>query len=78
MTGENKTPREAFLKYMNTSSSPFMGESRPDPTAVSDLRSIAGAWIAEGQYFGAGYALYRAIDFAWVIWTLSLLAFSRH
>jgi len=62
MTGVDKTPREAFLRYMDGS---LVGLTRPDLTVVNDLRSIADAWMAQGQYFSAGYALYRAIEFAW-------------
>jgi hypothetical protein len=62
MTGSPETPKEAFQRYLNM---PFAGPDRPDLAAVNDLRSIAEAWIADQQYFSAGYALYRAIDFAW-------------
>jgi hypothetical protein len=62
MTSADDTPREAFLRYMNMS---LVGLTRPDLTAVNDLRSIADAWITQGQYFSAGFALDRAIEFAW-------------
>jgi hypothetical protein len=62
MNGANRTPREAFQRYLDIS---LPGQYRPDLIAVNDLHSIADAWIAQGQYFSAGYALYRAIDFAW-------------
>ena len=62
MADAEKAPKEAFLPYMNMS---LVGRGRPDLAAVTELRSIADSWIARGQYFSAGYALDRAIEFAW-------------
>jgi hypothetical protein len=62
MADAETSPREAFSPYLNMA---VAGRSRPDLAAVTELRSIADAWIAQGQYFYAGYALYQAIEFAW-------------
>lgn len=62
MTGISQTPKEAFQRYLSMD---FASQGRPGLAAVNDLRAIAAAWIAEQQYFSAGYALYRALDFAW-------------
>jgi hypothetical protein len=62
MAAAEETPKKAFLPHMNK---PMVDRSRPDLTAVAELRSIADRWIAQGQYFSAGYALYQAIEFAW-------------
>jgi hypothetical protein len=46
MTSADDTPREAFLRYMDMS---LVGLTRPDLTAVNNLRSIADAWMAQGR-----------------------------
>jgi hypothetical protein len=62
VTDADKTPREALLRYLDRS---LVGLTRPNLTAVYDLRSIAGAWKDQGQYFSAGYALDLSIEFTW-------------
>jgi hypothetical protein len=56
-----RDPKAAFLA--------FLAEDHfaphPDRALVKRLQAIAESWREAGQHFYAGYALWRAIDFAW-------------
>jgi hypothetical protein len=54
-------PKAAFLAFLAEGHfSP-----RPDRTLAARLQAIAASWTEASQHFYAGYALWRAMDFAW-------------
>jgi hypothetical protein len=54
-------PKAAFLAFLAEDHfSPH-----PDRALVARLQAIAASWSEASQHFYAGYALWRAMDFAW-------------
>lgn len=54
-------PKAAFLAFLEEDHF----APRPDRTLVDRLQSIAQTWSEASQHFYAGYALWRAMNFAW-------------